>query len=102
MGRCKQAGNRLYRSRLVGQEMKRGSLFDEFFAAMPSLSALKMLLAIAVTFKVADSAGQVPKTGARRLLGFLDVKRAHFHSETAREIYVELPSQGRPSLMEMW
>ena len=40
--------NPLYWSRLVGQEIKRGSGFDEFFAAMPSLSALKMLLTIAV------------------------------------------------------
>ena len=67
--------NPLYRSRLVGQEIKRGSGFDEFFAAMPSLSALKMLLAIAVTSKLSDSTGQVPKTGTRKLLGFLDVKR---------------------------
>ena len=29
--------NPLYRSRLVAQEIKRGSGFDEFFAAMPSL-----------------------------------------------------------------
>ncbi len=36
--------NSLYRSRLVGQEIKRRGGFDEFFAAMPSLSALKMLL----------------------------------------------------------
>ena len=87
--------NPLYRSRLVGQEIKRGSGFDEFFAAMPSLSALKMLLAIAVTFKLTDSAGKTPKTGTRRLLGFLDVKRAHFYSEATREIYVELPTEGK-------
>ena len=87
--------NPLYRSRLVGQEIKRGSGFDEFFAAMPSLSALKMLLSIAVTSKLSDSTGQVPKTGTRKLLGFLDVKRAHFYSEATREIYVELPSEGK-------
>ena len=87
--------NPLYRSRLVGQEIKRGSGFDEFFAAMPSLSALKMLLSIAVTSKLSDSTGQVPKTGTRKLLGFLDVKRAHFYSEVTREIYVELPSEGK-------
>ena len=44
--------NPLYRSRLVGQEIKRGSGFDEFFAAMPSLSALKMLLAISSNLEV--------------------------------------------------
>ena len=42
--------NPLYRSRLVAQEVKKGSGFDEFFAAMPSLSALKMLVTLAVTF----------------------------------------------------
>ena len=61
---------------------------------MPSLSALKMLLAFAGTFQVTDSAGQVPKTGTRRLLGFLDVKRAHIYSEATREIYVEVPPEG--------
>ena len=35
--------NPLYRSRLVAQEVKKGSGFDEFFAAMPSLSALKIV-----------------------------------------------------------
>lgn len=64
--------NPLYRSRLVGQEIKRGSGFDEFFAAMPSLSALKMLLLIAVTSRLADSSGQLPRTGTRKLSGFLD------------------------------
>ena len=78
--------NPLYRSRLVGQEFKRGSGFDEFFAAMPSLAASKMLRTIAVTFKLTDSTGQIPKTGTRRLLGFLDVKRAHFYSEATRDL----------------
>ena len=87
--------NPFYRSRLVGQEIKRGSGFDEFFAAMASLSTLKMLLIIAVTFKLIDSTGQIPKIGTRRLLGFLDVKRAHFYSEATREIYVVLPIEGK-------
>ena len=87
--------NPFYRSRLVGQEIKRGSGFDEFFAAMPRLSALKMLLTIVVTFKLIASTGQIPKIGTRRLLGFLDVKRAHFYSEATREIYVELPIEGK-------
>ena len=78
--------NPLYRSRLVGQEIKRGSGFDEFFRAIPSLSALKMLLMIAVTFKLTESTGQIPKTGTRRLLGFLDVKRAHFYSGATRDL----------------
>ena len=87
--------NPFYRSRLVGQEIKRGSGFDEFFAAMPRLSALKMLLTIVVTFKLTASTGQIPKIGTRRFFGFLDVKRAHFYSEATREIYVELPIEGK-------
>eukprot|EP00435_Cladocopium_sp_Y103_P012181 s2981_g3.t1 len=47
--------NPLYRSRLVAQEVKKGSGFDEFFAAMPSSSALKMLVTIAVTFQLPDA-----------------------------------------------
>ena len=88
----------LYRSRSVGQEIKRGSGFDEFFAAMPSLSAFKMLPTIAVTSRLADSSGQVLRIGTRKLLGFLDVKRAHFYSEATREIFVELPDEGKTSL----
>ena len=54
-----------------------------------------MLLTIAVTFKLTDSTGQIRKRGTRRLLGFLDVKRARFYSEATREIYVELPFEGK-------
>ena len=92
--------NPLYTIRLVRQEIKRGSGYDEFFAAMPSLSALKilMLLTIAVTSRLAGSSGQVPRTGTRKLLGFIDVKRARFYSEATREIYVELPDEGKTSL----
>ena len=88
--------NPLYRSRLVAQEVKKGSGFDEFFAAMPSLSALKMLVTIAVTFQMPD-AGKAVKEAyrKRRLLGFLDVKRAHFYSDATREIYVELPAEAK-------
>ena len=88
--------NPLYRSRLVAQEVKKGSGFDEFFAAMPSLSALKMLVTIAVTFQLPD-AGKAVKEAyrKRRLLEFLDVKRAHFYSDATREIYVELPAEAK-------
>lgn len=65
----------LYRSRLVVQEIKKGSSFDEFFAAMPSLSALMMLITIALTFNLPIADGSSRKAyGKRRLLGFLDVK----------------------------
>ena len=70
--------NPLYRSRLVGQEIKRGSGFGEFFAAMPSLSALKMLLAIAVTSKLSDSTGQVPRAGTQKTFGISGCEKSAF------------------------
>ena len=67
----------LYRSRLVAQEVKKGSGFDEFLAAMPSLSALKMPVTITVTFQLPHAGAAVKEAYAKRgLLGFLDVKRA--------------------------
>ena len=88
--------NPLYRSRLVAQEVKKGPGFDEFFAAMPSLSDLKMLVTIAVTFQLPHAGTAVQEAYAkRRLLGFLDVKRAHFYSDSTRELYVELPAEAK-------
>ena len=71
--------NPLYRSRLVAQEVKRGSGFDDFFAAMPSLAALKLLLTIAVSDSLPLEKGERRKT-KQSFLGFLDVERDHFHS----------------------
>ena len=67
---------------------------------MPSLSALKILLTIAVTLKLTDTSGPLPKAGKRGLLGFLDVKRADFYSAT-RETMSGYPQKGRHHLMEM-
>ena len=86
--------NPLYRSRLVAQEIKRGSGFDEFFAAMPSLAALKLLLTIAVSDSLPLEKGKRRKS-KQSFLGFLDVKRAHFYSKATRELYVEIPSEGK-------
>ena len=80
-----------YRSRLVAQEIKKGAGFDEYFAAMPSLSALKLLLAIAVS-------QCLPGNGRKTVqyyLGFLDVKRAHFYSKATHELYVEISQEGK-------
>ena len=60
--------NPLYRSRLVAQEVKKGSGFDEFCAAMPSLSALKMLVTIAVTFQLPHAGTAVKEAYAKRRL----------------------------------
>ena len=77
MGGCEQ----LYRSRLVAQEVKEGSGFDEFFAAMPSLSALKMLVTIAVTFQLPHAGAAGKEAYAKwRLVGFLDLKRTRHGS----------------------
>ena len=84
----------LYRSRLVAQEIKKGAGFDEYFAAMPSLSALKT---------ITRNSSQQPVFARQRSencsvlpIGFLDVKRAHFYSKATRELYVEIPSEGMP------
>ena len=88
--------NPLYRSRLVAQEGKKGSGCNEFVAAMPSLSALKMLVTIAVTFQLPYAGEAVKEAYAkRRLLGFLDLKRAHFYSDATRELYMELPAEAK-------
>ena len=86
--------NPLYRTRLVAQEIKRGSGFDELFAAMPSLAALKLLLTIAVSDSLALEKGEKSKT-KQSFLGFLDVKRARFYSKATRELYAEVPSEGK-------
>jgi len=85
-----------YRSRLVAQEVKKGSL-AEHFAAMPPLAALKSLLQIAVTKNLPDRKGKMRRESEKLVLGFLDVKRAHFCSKATRELYVELPEEcGQP------
>ena len=59
---------------------------------MPSLSASKMLVTIAVTFQLPHAGEAVKEAYAkRRFLVFLDVKRAHFYLDATRELYVELP-----------
>ena len=55
-----------------------------------------MLVTIAVTFQLPHAGTAVQEAYAkRRLLGFLDVKRAHFYSEATRELYVELPAEAK-------
>ena len=79
-----------YRSRLVAKEIRRGSL-QEYFAAMPPLAALRLLVAFAVSAWLPDSSGKRKFPRERYVLSFVDVKRAHFCSEATREVYVELP-----------
>eukprot|EP00435_Cladocopium_sp_Y103_P007958 s1954_g2.t1 len=63
---------------------------------MPSLSAPKMLITIAVTFQLPlAEPGKRTAYPKQKLLGFLDVKRAHFNSSATREIYLELPDEAK-------
>ena len=88
-----------YRSRYVGQELKKKSgltsseSLQKFFAAMPPLSSIKLLLSLATTRAVMDLDGAKIRTGRseQKLITVIDVKRAHFWADATREIYCELP-----------
>ena len=82
------------RSRLVAQELKRGSM-EEYFAAMPPLSALRTLMTLAVTESNKDLNGNWTRKTDRQFLSFVDIKRAHFCSRATRELYVEPATRGR-------
>ena len=83
-------GNRNIRSRAVVQETKgrstMGTSMAETFAATPPLEALKVLLSMAA------SQPGVPRR-KRKVLGFYDISRAHFHSEVRRKIYIIPPAE---------
>ena len=90
-----------YRSRYVAKEIKKGvrsSFVAEFFAAMPPLQGCKFLLLLALTREVIDVDGNIERSGDILVVGFMDVKRAHFVAKARREIYVELP----PELVEIY
>jgi hypothetical protein len=85
-----------HRSRWVAKEIKKGvksKLYSEFFASMPSLSSFKFLMAIALTSCLPDLRGHVQQSPTQHVLGFLDVRRAHFVSAAIRELYCELPPE---------
>ena len=92
------------RSRLVAQELKRQkgpkgpedqSTWTDFFAAMPPLSSLRALFALATTKKVPNEKGKLGPVGSggEVCLMFLDVKKAHFWSPVRRRLLVELPPE---------
>ena len=76
-----------YRSRLVAQEIKTDKR-EDLFAATPPLEAKKLLMSLAVTEGIGYRAGK-KKKGMR--LDFIDVRRAYFHAEARRPVYVRLP-----------
>ena len=79
-----------YRSRLVAKEFKRKTTGD-FFAAMPPLNALKMLVALAGTSYVPNNKGEMVGR-SRGFLSFVDVKRAPRHG---RYMWSSLPRLGK-------
>ena len=60
-----------YRSRYVAKELKATTLGD-FFAAMPPLASLKMLLSLAVTKAYPNASGKVEYRKEQHLLSFVD------------------------------
>jgi hypothetical protein len=60
---------------------------DDFFAAMPPLETLRMLLSRAAT-------GRTGSRGGRKIL-VIDARKAHLHAMTERELYVDLPPEIR-------
>ena len=90
-----------YRSRFVARELKprgshRGDVanWDEFYASMPPLSALRILFTLAVAKRFPKIEGKMPSTPLKDVcLLFIDVKKAHFWSPARRRLLVELPSE---------
>ena len=79
-----------YSSRLVAQEIKRDNR-EDLFAATPPLEAKKMLMAMAVIECIGYRKGD--QNGGNNL-EFIDVKRAYFHAEAQRLVYVCQAARG--------
>ena len=75
-----------YRSRIVAQEFNSHKR-DDLFAATPPLEAIKMLLSSAVT----EGIGFTQRSSTGMKLDFIDIRRAYYHAEAVREVYVALP-----------
>ena len=79
-----------YRSRLVAKDFKRDKRLD-LFAAMPPLEALKLLISLWMT----EGVGWENKKGWKIKMDFIDIRRAYFHAEAQRDMYVELPNEDK-------
>ena len=75
------------RSRLVAQDLKRGSM-EEYFAAMPPLSALRTLMTLAVTESNKDLNGNWTRKTDRQFLSFVDIKRELTSAPKQRENFM--------------
>jgi hypothetical protein len=78
-----------YRSRLVAKESKLDKRND-LFAATPPLEAKKLLFSWAVTEGIGYFRGMKDR-GMK--LDFIDVRRAYFHADARRKVFVELPDE---------
>ena len=63
---------------------------DDLFAATPPLEAKQIVMSLAMTEGIGYDRGQ-QIMGMK--LEFIDVRRAYFHAETRREVFVELPEE---------
>ena len=77
-----------YRSRLVAKEINTHKR-DDLFVATPPLEAQKLLMSFAVTSGVGYNSSK--SKGMK--LDFIDVRRAYYHANVRREVFVELPPE---------
>jgi hypothetical protein len=63
---------------------------EQYFAAMPPLAALKLLFSLAVTV-ILPTIAKIYAKKTRRVMQFLDVKKAHFWAMAERISHIELP-----------
>ena len=76
----------------VAKDFKNGKR-EDLFAATPPLEALKLLLSLWMT----EGVGFNSITGEEMKMEFIDVRRAYFHADAVRDMYVELPDE-----MKIW
>ena len=70
-----------YRSRLVGKEFKTYA-DDSLYASTPHLEALRLIISKAAT-----------RDGVKMEIMMNDVRRAYFHAQATRDVYVELAAE---------
>ena len=75
----------LVRARLVAKEIKKKGTLEAYFAAMPPLLALKLLLSLACTTNLPVREQTYSKRG-RYCIQFIDVKKAHFWAKAERTL----------------
>ena len=92
------------RSRVVAKEIKYRGTVEHYFAAMPPLAAFKLLLSLAVTSQYPTRKETYHRKGGRYVLGFLDVKKAHFWAWAERVLFLksQRSTSGDMELLVTW